>query len=125
MEQYTSKPNDVDVYHHCGYTDVILRKDISQQTTDNGTVWACCERQMRVNGEYTAQVIRAAFEQWWRLAGGPAWTAEEQQSQMPEPGPTQEERITTLEAEVTELKVGYAKLFSDLDTAYANGVNSV
>lgn len=70
MEQYIIKPNDVDVYHHGGKTDIILRKNISQRITDDGTVWGCDEQQIRIPGEYSEQAICADFEQWWELASG-------------------------------------------------------
>lgn len=76
LEQYAVRPDEVEVFHIGKYTDVILRKNITQTTaaamsgseTDGestATVWACEEQQIRVKGTYTRDKILADFDTWW------------------------------------------------------------
>lgn len=93
-EIYPFLPAAVEVFRVGSKTDMILRKDIKkqEQTDDEGkkyTVYACDERQQRVDGVLTAEEVQADFDKWWDYAP-------------PTPVPVQEEK--KLEDRVKELE---------------------
>lgn len=66
-EIYPFLPAAVEVFRVGSKTDMILRKDIEkqEQTDDEGkkyTVYACDERQQRVDGVLTAEEVQADFD---------------------------------------------------------------
>ena len=72
-EIYPFLPAAVEVFRVGSKTDMILRKDIKkqEQTDDEGkkyTVYACDERQQRVDGVLTAEEVQADFDKWWGYA---------------------------------------------------------
>lgn len=72
-EIYPFLPAAVEVFRVGSKTDMILRKDIEkqEQTNDEGkkyTVYACDERQQRVDGVLTTEEVQADFDKWWDYA---------------------------------------------------------
>lgn len=72
-ETYPFKPKAVEVFRVGNKTDMILRKDITQQEkTDDGgkmyIVYECDERQQRVDGVLTAEQVESEFDKWWDYA---------------------------------------------------------
>lgn len=66
-EIYPFLPAAVEVFRVGSKTDMILRKDIKkqEQTDDEGkkyTVYACDERQQRVDGVLTAKEVQTDFD---------------------------------------------------------------
>lgn len=68
METYLSKPLGVEVFPLGASTDVILRKNIEEITTEDGTVWKCEEVQRRVPGAMTLEQAREQFDALWDSA---------------------------------------------------------
>lgn len=93
-EIYPFLPAAVEVFRVGRKTDMILRKDIEkqEQTDDEGkryTVYACDERQQRVDGVLTTEEVRADFNKWLDYAPP---------TPVPEPEKKLEARVDALEA---------------------------
>lgn len=85
MEHYTLKPCAVQVFPVDGGTDIILRRNITETSTEDGTpAWMCEERQFRHRDSVSADEIESDFETWWNYNGSAA-------------GQTAEARIADLE----------------------------
>lgn len=85
MEHYTLKPCAVQVFPVDGGTDIILRRNITEVTAEDGTpAWMCEERQFRHKGSVSANEIEGDFDTWWNYNGSTA-------------GQTVETRIADLE----------------------------
>ena len=68
-EIYAHRPDEVEVFHHGGYTDIILRKDIQQvEDPEDGTRWECQEAQYRHEGVLVLEDVARAFGHWWGVA---------------------------------------------------------
>lgn len=99
-QDYTIKPSPVDVFLLGDKTDIILRKDIQAEarTGEDGkrhTVWTCEERQVRAEGVVSLDKATTEFDLYWSEAGGERVER-----------PTTDERLSALEAAMTELILG-------------------
>lgn len=99
-EIYPFQPDAVEVFRVGNETDMILRKDIEkQEKSDEGgekyTVYACDERQQRVDGVLTVDEVQKEFDKWWNYA-----------PPTPVPMPPEkklEDRVKELEAQSTAM----------------------
>jgi len=70
-EYYVERPAEVEVYHHSNGTDVILRKNITQDKDEEGNErWACEEAQVRLVGTVAEASVHADFSRYWAVATG-------------------------------------------------------
>lgn len=100
--EYPYEPKTVEVFPIENLTDVILRKNVSQETVKRGeenlVIYTCDEVQVRKVGAITAQEVQDNFEVLWNGATGQAGTQ-----------PTLEQRVSALEAAqlaMIDLEVG-------------------
>lgn len=70
-EFYAVCPAEVEVHHHSGCTDIILRKNIAQDKDEEGNDrWACEEAQARLAGTVSEASVHADFSRYWAVATG-------------------------------------------------------
>ena len=107
MENYILKPQPVEVYQHSGRTDVILRRNIRQETRPEmegqpaETVWACEEVQARFRGSITKEEIEARFDFWWDKCDN--WSRD-----VPADPPTLDQRVSDVELMLADIIGGGA-----------------
>ena len=97
--QYCVKPQEVEIFNAFGKYDVIMRKNIHQETIqrddDNeDVVWLCDEIQCRIDEMVTVGQVVKNFDEWWKKLD---------RINNPATDPTQEDRIAGCEAAIMEI----------------------